>query len=181
MCSCIFREMCHVRGQSTAESLAARILRPGQQTAEMKRGLDMEPKAVEEYCQAKDVNHYPCGFIIHPDAPWLGSSPDGLVYDPKGEPVFGLLEVKCPNVLSYVDCAYLKISEDVLQLQHTHHYYWQVQGQLLISGLEWCDFMVYAHGDMFIQRIRRNNEIMKTIKEKADFFYFYTYLHMLLS
>ncbi|KAK0156244.1 hypothetical protein N1851_000466 [Merluccius polli] len=88
------REICHVRGQSTAESLAARILRPGQQTAETKRGLDMEPKAVEEYCQAKDVNHYPCGFIIHPDAPWLGSSPDGLVYDPKGEPVFGLLKVK---------------------------------------------------------------------------------------
>ncbi|KAK0146830.1 hypothetical protein N1851_013849 [Merluccius polli] len=53
-----FREICHVRGQSTAESLAARILRPGQQTAEMKRGLHMEPKAVEEYCQAKDVNHH---------------------------------------------------------------------------------------------------------------------------
>ncbi|XP_028451188.1 uncharacterized protein LOC114566704 isoform X2 [Perca flavescens] len=87
-----FREVCHVRGQSSAENLALMILRPGYQTAEMKRGLQMEPKAVEEYCLVKDVNHYPCGFIIHPDAPWLRSSPDGLVYDPNAEPAFGLLE-----------------------------------------------------------------------------------------
>ncbi|XP_051557801.1 uncharacterized protein LOC127443342 [Myxocyprinus asiaticus] len=106
-----FREVCHVRRQSSAESLALRILQPGYQSGEMKRGLQMEPKAVEEYCFVKEVNHYPCGFIIHPDAPWLGSSPDGLVYDPKAEPVFGLLEVKCPNVRSYVDCAYLRVSD----------------------------------------------------------------------
>ncbi|XP_039648996.1 uncharacterized protein LOC120554288 [Perca fluviatilis] len=170
-----FREVCHVRGQSSAENLALRILRPGYQTAEMKRGLQMESKAVEEYCLVKDVNHYPCGFIIHPDAPWLGSSPDGLVYDPNAEPAFGLLEVKCPNVRSYVDCTYLRVSDGVLQLKPSHTYYWQVQGQLLITGLEWCDFVVYAEDDMFIQRIYKDGRIMKTMKEKVDFFYFYFY------
>ncbi|XP_028422460.1 uncharacterized protein LOC114547326 isoform X3 [Perca flavescens] len=116
-----FREVCHVRGQSSAENLALRILRPGYQTAELKRGLQMEPKAVEEYCLVKDVNHYPCGFIIHPDAPWLGSSPDGLVYNPNAEPAFGLLKVKCPNVRSYVDCTYLRVSDGVLQLKTILH------------------------------------------------------------
>lgn len=71
----------------------------------------MEPAAVEEYCRVREVNHYPCGFLIHPDAPWMGSSPDGIVYDPKGQTVFGLVEIKCPNVASYVDCPYIKISE----------------------------------------------------------------------
>lgn len=107
----IYREVCHVRGQSSA----VRILR----SAEMKRGLQMEPKAIEEYCCIQEVNHYPCGFIIHPDAPWLGSSPDGLVYDPKANPVFGLVEVKCPNLRSYVDCAYLSVSGGVLQLKQS--------------------------------------------------------------
>ncbi len=78
-----FREVCHTRAQSSAENLAKRLLRPSHQTADMRRGLDMEPAAVEEYCRAREVNHYPCGFLIHPDAPWMGSTPDGIVYDPK--------------------------------------------------------------------------------------------------
>lgn len=175
-----FREVCHVRGHSSAESLAVRISRPGCQTAEMRRGLQLEPKAIEEYCMVRDVNHYPCGFVIHPDAPWLGTSPDGLIYDPKAEPVFGLLEVKCPNVKSYVDCSYLRVRDGVLQLKNTHAYYWQVQGQLLITGLKWCDFVVYTEDDLFIQRIERDEGILETIKGKADYFFFYVYLHMTL-
>jgi len=101
------------------------------QSAEMKRGLQMDPKAVEECFFVKQVNHYPCGFIIHPNTPWLGSSPDGLVWDLKAELVFGLLEVKCPNVRSYVDWD-LRVSDGVLQLKRSYSYYWQVQGQLLI-------------------------------------------------
>ncbi len=52
----------------------------------------------------RGVNFYPCGFLIHPDAPWLGSSPDGIIYDPTEHQVFRLFEIKCPNLKSYVDC-----------------------------------------------------------------------------
>lgn len=176
-----FREVCHTRAQSSAENLAKRLLRPSHQTADMRRGLDMEPAAVEEYCRAREVNHYPCGFLIHPDAPWMGSSPDGIVYDPKGQPVFGLVEIKCPNVASYVDCPYIKISEGTHTLRKSHPYFWQIQGQMLISGLDWCDFVVYTQEDMFIQRILRDNDITKTMKEKIDYFCFYFYLNAYLD
>lgn len=176
-----FREVCHTRAQSSAENLAKRLLRPSHQTADMRRGLDMEPAAVEEYCRVREVNHYPCGFLIHPDAPWMGSSPDGIVYDPKGQTVFGLVEIKCPNVASYVDCPYIKISEGTHTLRKSHSYFWQIQGQMLISGLDWCDFVVYTQEDMFIQRIPRDNEITKTMKVKIDFFYFYCYLFASLN
>ncbi len=79
-----------------------------------------------------------------------GSSPDGIVYDPKGQSVFGLVEIKCPNVASYVDCPYIKISEGTHTLRKSHPYFWQIQGQMLISGLDWCDFVVYTQEDMFI-------------------------------
>lgn len=70
----------------------------------MRKGAGMEFDAAMEYCKIKNVNYAPCGLVIHPDAPWLGASPDGLVFDPCAELPFGLVEIKCPNVKSYVDC-----------------------------------------------------------------------------
>ncbi|XP_029958785.1 uncharacterized protein LOC115396857 isoform X2 [Salarias fasciatus] len=176
-----FREICHYRGVTSAKNLAKRLLGPSHQTEDMKRGLDKEPVAVEEYCRLMEVNHYPCGFLIHPDAPWMGCSPGGVVFDPRGEPMFGLVEVKCPNVASYVDCPYIKISEGTETLRKSHPYYWQIQGQMLISGLDWCDFVVYAQEDMFIKRIPRDEEVTETIKEKVDSFFFNFYLPAFLE
>ncbi|CAM4313665.1 unnamed protein product [Leuciscus chuanchicus] len=157
-----FRELCHVRGESTAQQLAQRIWKGTVQTAAMKRGLVLEPVAIEEYCRVKNTNYWPCGFIIHPDAPWLGSSPDGVVFDPTENPPYGLVEIKCPNCKSYVDCKYLKLHGNTMQLKRQHSYYWQVQGQLLISGMEWCDFVVFAEDDMVIQRIYKDAEIISS-------------------
>ncbi|XP_049325898.1 uncharacterized protein LOC125785778 [Astyanax mexicanus] len=171
-----FREICHVRGQSSAEILSQRIRKGVDQTAAMKRGLALEPVAIQEYCRMKNTNYWPCGFVIHPDAPWLGSSPDGLVFDPTESPPFGLVEIKCPNAKSYVDCSYLKMQSGTMKLKQTHSYYWQVQGQLLLTGMEWCDFVVFAEEDILIQRIYRDCEVAKTIREKGDYFFFYFYM-----
>ncbi|XP_044188127.1 uncharacterized protein LOC122967508 [Thunnus albacares] len=51
-----FREVCFVRGVSSAEALAERILTGTRQTAEMRRGADMEFEAAMEYCRMKNVN-----------------------------------------------------------------------------------------------------------------------------
>ncbi|KAK0140568.1 hypothetical protein N1851_022447 [Merluccius polli] len=171
-----FREVCHVRGHSSAENLAGRIRRGGVQTAEMKRGLTLEPVAIQEYSRMKSVSYWPCGFVIHPDAPWLGSSPDGIVFDPTENPPFGLVEIKCPNARSYVDCSYLLMQSGTLKLKHSHSYYWQVQGQLLLTGMEWCDFVVFAEEDVLLQRIHRDAEVARVIREKGDYFFFYFYL-----
>ncbi len=50
-----FHEVCHVRGHTSAENLAERILRGTGQTTDMRRGIDMEPLAVKEYCTLKNV------------------------------------------------------------------------------------------------------------------------------
>ncbi len=123
-----FREVCHVRG--SAEHLAERVYEGTCQTADMKRGLEMESAAADEYCLLREVNYYPCGFLIHPDAPRLGASPDGIIFDPKEHHVFGLLEVKCTNVKSYVDCPYLIFHNGTPEVKQQHAYYWQVQGQM---------------------------------------------------
>lgn len=176
-----FREVCHVRGLGTAEALAERIIRGTRETAEMRRGSAMEFQAAKQYAQYCNVNYSPCGLVIHPDAPWLGASPDGLVYDPRESPSFGLLEIKCPNVKSYVDCKYLKLSNGNFKLWKSHAYYWQVQGQLLITGLTWCDFFVWAEEDFFVQRLEPDMEVQTTIRKKCDHFYFHIYMQKYLS
>ena len=35
------------------------------------------------------------GLFINPHFPWLGASPDRLVYDPNARPATGCLKVKC--------------------------------------------------------------------------------------
>ncbi|KAG9266390.1 hypothetical protein AMEX_G19011 [Astyanax mexicanus] len=176
-----FREVCHVKGQSSAESLAERIIRGTRQTAEMKRGVEMESGAASEYCKMLNVNYTPCGLVIHPDAPWLGASPDGVVFDPTEYPQFGLVEIKCPNVKNYIDCKYLHMEYGCSKLKKTHAYYWQIQGQLLITGLQWCDFVVWAQEDIFVERIYMDADVQRQIREKTDFFYFYTYMTKYLS
>ncbi|XP_031138187.1 uncharacterized protein LOC116038123 [Sander lucioperca] len=107
-----FREVCHVRGHSSAENLAERICKDGGSDS-----LDEEGAGTGDR------------FVIHPDAAWLGSSPDGVVFEPTEAPPFGLVEVKCPNLKSYVDCGYLHTKSGALCLKPRHSYYWQVQGQ----------------------------------------------------
>lgn len=104
----------------------------------------MEFEAAVEYCKMRNVSYTPCGLVIYPDAPWLGASPDGLVYDPSTQPPFGLVEIKCPNVKSYMDCKYLQMQHGTSALCESHSYFWQIQGQLLITGLQWCDFLICA-------------------------------------
>lgn len=120
--------------------------------------IDEEGPGIGARCHSgvllvKNTNHWPCGFFIHPDAPWLGSSPDKVVFDPTENPPFGLLDIKCLNIKSYVDCKYLQLHIDTMKLKKLHSYYWQVQGKLLITGKEWCDFAVLAEDDVIIQRI----------------------------
>ncbi|KAK0141916.1 hypothetical protein N1851_020432 [Merluccius polli] len=156
-----FREVCHARSHSSAENLAERICKGGVQTALMKRGLALEPVAIQEYAHIKNISYWPSGFIVHPDAPWLGTSPDGVVFDPMEAPPFGLVEMKCPNVKSYVDCGYLRMQNGALRLKPSHSYYWQVQGQLLITGMQWCDFVVFAE-DVLVQIIFKDEAVART-------------------
>lgn len=41
--------------------------------------------------------------------PYLGISPDAKVYDPAANPLFGLAEVKRPNIDSIMDAPHIKI------------------------------------------------------------------------
>lgn len=74
----------------------------------MKRGIDLEPEVLQQYRDLCNVSVVPSGFVLNPDAPYLGASPDAKVYDPTANPPFGLPEVKCPDVNSITEVTHVK-------------------------------------------------------------------------
>ena len=53
-------------------------------------GVRCEPKAREKYAEDTKCVIKPSGLLVHPQIPWLGYSPDGLVLNSH------IIEIKCP-------------------------------------------------------------------------------------
>jgi len=118
-------------------------------------GHEMEPLAVAEYGKrfpGKEVERI--GFIELEGLP-IGSSTDGLVNHD------GILEVKCPwntkNHVEYCRQGYIP-----------RQYVAQVQGELWVSGRQWCDFVTFDQrlcegDDMGVIHVERDEEFITSL------------------
>lgn len=115
----------------------------------MQRGTELEPEA-RAYYELIMGPVEEVGFCIHHDG--FGCSPDGMVGDE------GLLEIKCP--LAHTQVEYLR------ECTIPSIYIPQVQGQLLVTGRKWCDFLSY-HPDMkpLLVRVERDEAFIATLHE----------------
>ncbi|XP_061672472.1 syntaxin-binding protein 1b isoform X4 [Syngnathoides biaculeatus] len=133
--------------------------------------------AVAQYIKSTGNHVHDCGLIVNPKFPYLGSTPDSKVCS---NGITGLLEVKCPYSARDVTVQEANSSDSFclgnnygqLRLKSNHNYYYQVQGQLLTSGAEFCDFVVYTRVDLFVQRIYPNIDFMENMLNKLSQFYF---------
>jgi hypothetical protein len=114
--------------------------------------------------------------VIGPWSPWLEISPDRNIYDPSRLPVFGLLEVKCPQVYTVLDAKCLLRVNERLALKRSHEYFTQIQAQLAVTGLEWCDFYVWCENDAHREEIRFDINFWQDVKDKVDIFFFNYFL-----
>ena len=62
--------------------------------AALRWGIDPEDIAIQQYSGTNMHIVKKCGFVINPTWPWLGCSPDGIIFE-NDIPV-GSLEIKCP-------------------------------------------------------------------------------------
>ncbi|GAA6234552.1 uncharacterized protein LOC108884047 [Lates japonicus] len=177
-----FREICKLQpGQSHAERMILKIRNglPRCKTVQVEE--EMKTEALREYCQHMCVNWYPCGMVVHPNAPWLGAQPDGLVYDPNEKPSFGLVHIRCLRFRSLVDCGFLICRDGVLKLKTNHSYYWHIQGEMMVTGTSWCDLFVFSREDILVQRIYRDKVIIEVMMKKLHDFFFRYYLRSLFD
>lgn len=122
----------------------------------MERGIEMEPEARREYESIYETTVTECGFIT-PDEDnefyeWIGISPDGLTED-------GMTEFKCPIRKTHLNY----IIKGTLPSEYRH----QVQGQLFVTGLPYCDFMsYYPKMKPFIIRVYPDTELFRFYEER---------------
>lgn len=123
----------------------------------MSRGIEMEQEARNFYSMVNDVPIQQVGFCVgEPDIEY-GCSPDGLVGTK------GMIEIKCPSLAVHV--GYLLNGELPVD------YVQQVQGELLVTGREWNDFISYYPGiKPLIVRVERDEKFIKSLKIELEIF-----------
>nr|XP_019941912.1 PREDICTED: uncharacterized protein LOC109628903 [Paralichthys olivaceus] len=173
-----FRDICRLEpGREPAELLISKM-RNGRKPARIDK--DMKSQALREYCRHLRVNWYPCGLVVHPNAPWLGALPDGLVYDPNESHSFGLVHIKYIGLQSFGMSKFLVCRDGVLTLNTSHPYFWNIQGEMMVTGVWWCDLFVFSRNDILVQRIYRHRVTINIMTKKLHNFFFHYYMRSLL-
>ena len=55
-----------------------------------------------------------------------------------------------------------------ITLKRNHMHWFQVKGQLLVSGAKFCDFVTYTKQDLLIERIEHYEGVMTQILERLS-------------
>ncbi|XP_077548147.1 uncharacterized protein LOC144160941 [Haemaphysalis longicornis] len=167
-----------LRKAAVSEKFIASFLKQGNCTTHyMKVGHDNEENAISKYKELRGVEVHPVGLCVNPGAPFLGASPDGLVWD-KTNNDFGLVEVK---TLAKAMEDGLTVEEAIQKrlvpffkegkLSERHKYFYQIQGQLGVTGLTWCDLVVDSGGDIYVERIMFDAQVWEDMFAILQRFY----------
>jgi hypothetical protein len=128
---------------------------PSFKSAAMQRGNDLEVEA-RSYYQKKTLTLVEEVTFIKSDCGEYGCSPDGLIGDD------GMTEFKCPSATTHAEY----LISAILPIKYKP----QVQGQLMVSGRKWCDFVSYHPNfvegkKLLIVRVDRDEEFISKLRE----------------
>lgn len=127
------------------------------QNAAMLWGVETEDLARTTYMLKTGNIANECSFFAH-NALMCGASPDGLVGDD------GSIEIKAPNPATHIETLRLGSIPS--------KYVAQVQGQLWMTGRQWCDFVSFdprlpENAQIFIQHVERDDEYIQMLEREV--------------
>uniref|UniRef100_A0A7M5VBF9 YqaJ viral recombinase domain-containing protein n=2 Tax=Clytia hemisphaerica TaxID=252671 RepID=A0A7M5VBF9_9CNID len=147
----------------------------------IKHGNNLEERARRRYRHIMKSKHRKfevkeAGLFLFEKHPFVGGSPDGLVSCVCcGE---GVLEIKCPfnvrdSVPSHENVAYLVKNDTtgLVNLKRNHNYFFQIQGQLGVTGRKYCDFFVYTRHGEYMERIKFEPTLWTEILDRLNCFW----------
>ncbi|CAL1671882.1 unnamed protein product [Lasius platythorax] len=161
----------------------------GAMTKAMHYGLVMEYSAKIALSAMTGTTIYDIGLVICAKQPFLACSPDGIIVNGTE---MELIEIKCPysckdSVIidknenkSLVDYLILNALGEP-ELKQTHVYYTQIQTSLYVTGLASCKLFVYSQHDCVLVNVFRNEQFLKTVIPKIEYFYFKYFLPIILK
>ena len=123
----------------------------------MEAGKEKEQEARDAYSFASDAEIQTVGFVYADERKLMGASPDGLVGD------YGLVEFKCPKASTQI--------EYLLKGSVPSEYKVQIQGQFMVTGGAWCDFVSYYPGLPSVTiRVTRDERMIMGLRAAVESF-----------
>lgn len=126
-------------------------------TWSMRRGLLLEPEALDEYSLYMMRDIEPASIVFH-DTLHVGCTPDGFVRDRDGK---GTIECKCRTAAKHASY--------MLSRKLTDADTYQVQGNLWLTGSDYCDFISYRpllrneRDRLLVLRVYRDEALISNI------------------
>jgi len=144
-------------------------------------GIVHEQEAIQKYLsldRCRNVTYYKRGLWVPTwtDCAWLGASVDGEIVEegPSGNRRSGIVEIKTVFDLAAnsIDAIAMKrkgrfyltrLPDGDFRLKKDSHHYCQIQGQMAICQVEFCDFVVYhpSSGDILVERVHFDQDFWK--------------------
>ena len=150
-------------------------------------GRENEAKARHCYIEnrrqcGEDMVVEASGLHLLPNKSFIGASPDGRILCRNIDTCnHGCLEIKCPYSINhnvtvtmtpeeiadeYPDFFMKRGDDGLLHLPCDHAYYAQVQGEMAVLNVEWCDFTVFSNGTVVVDRIIADYDYWTELQEK---------------
>lgn len=131
---------------------------PSFTNAAMQWGKEQEPYARMAYEAKTGRLAIEAPFRKHHAIDWVGASPDGEVEDD------GLLELKCPESQTHVDYLTAGVAPS--------DYMAQMQGQMWVTGRQWCDFASFDPRmpkglRLFLVRVPRDEKYIAALEAEV--------------
>ena len=185
------KQVCRTNHSKPARSLVIAICYPEAykfKTKATQWGCEHEKLARDYYTKVTQEGHDGAtvknnGLVLNPSWPHIGASPDGIVCCKCcGK---GTLEIKCPYchrgegidvVASDPKSCLIKTQDGSIALDKTHTYYYQVQTQIFICNVDFCDFCVCTFPsseipNLHIERIFPDAELWAQCVESSTNFF----------
>ncbi|XP_065669374.1 uncharacterized protein LOC136088745 [Hydra vulgaris] len=118
------------------------------------------------------------GLCIDFEKPWYAASPDGAVYCTCCG--HGVLEIKCPFslkdkslkevIVKDAFCVGVNMNGNYF-LKQEHQYFFQVQLEMRVTGVSYCDFMVWTPSEFVVLRIEPDTSFIENVLIKCDIFW----------
>ena len=188
----ILHNVCHYKGNDPNNYIVKQILNTdckSLSTPATMYGKERETLARNLYEKLYFAEHNGgkmkySGLIIDASKPHLGASPDGILQCKCCGT--GVLEIKCPYKFKNftIDQIYSenyhieKDENDCMKLKETSQWYTQVQTQMAVANVQWCDFVLYLEGDVkngkhkiYNERIYFDESLWNSLFEKSKIFF----------
>lgn len=182
-----FKDCCSTSIENPSISFINRMMNPISNFRGYPKNLAIKKKkALKQYFGSIVLDHqeleqYECGLIINPEFPYFAASPDRLINcDCHGEgcvvlKFLAIMETaESFEILTREPNRILNINEDVYELEKTHDFYYQLQLQIHVVELRYCDLVIWSPKldlSHLILRVNPDIDFWKLHMQKAQKFH----------